>query len=69
MLGVKRKKVGGGGACDGGEHQSSFELYLKALPRLDPVDRTVGWVATQISQPQVSLSLKHFATLVVIYTM
>ena len=37
VLGVKRKaKVL--------ERQSSFELYLSSLPRVDPVDRTVRWL-------------------------
>ncbi len=29
------------------EHKNSFELYLSSIPRLDPVDRTVGWVLMQ----------------------
>ena len=36
--------------------RSSFEIFLSTIPRLDPVDRTVGWVMTQpetiVSQQQ-----------------
>lgn len=27
--------------------KSSFEMYLSTIPKLDPVDRTVGWVMMQ----------------------
>lgn len=29
------------------ENKTAFEMYLSTIPRLDPVDRTVGWVLTQ----------------------
>ncbi len=48
ILGVRRKrgKVGGRGGGDGGS-RTSFEMFLSTIPKLDPVDRTVGWVFTQ----------------------
>ena len=36
---------------DIGQQRSSFEIYLSTIPRLDPVDRTVGWV---MMQPEVN---------------
>ena len=27
--------------------KNSFELYLSTIPKMDPVDRTVGWVLMQ----------------------
>lgn len=29
------------------DRRSSFEIFLSTIPKLDPIDRTVGWVFTQ----------------------
>ena len=34
-------------ADDGKDHKISFESYLRSIPRLDPVDRTIGWIVQQ----------------------
>jgi len=34
-------------AEDHGDHKISFESYLRSIPRLDPVDRTIGWIVQQ----------------------
>jgi len=31
----------------GTDRKISFETYLKTIPRLDPVDRTIGWIVQQ----------------------
>lgn len=39
---------------DGHRKKSSFEVYLSTIPKLDPVDRTVGWVMRQPEHTVVS---------------
>ena len=34
-------------AEDHTDHKISFESYLRSIPRLDPVDRTIGWIVQQ----------------------
>lgn len=34
-------------AEDNADHKISFESYLQSIPRLDPVDRTIGWIVQQ----------------------
>ena len=34
--------------------QTSFERFLRSLPRADPVDRTVDWVLAQPDSSEVS---------------
>ena len=51
ILGAKRKAGARHGQQD--ERKSNFELYLDTIPRLDPVDRTVGWVFQQHEEAQV----------------
>lgn len=34
-------------AEDGTDGKISFESYLRSIPRLDPVDRTIGWIVQQ----------------------
>ena len=68
VVGAKRKsgvvkdeegKVwGGGGKCEGGKgSQTSFEKFLRSIPKLDPVDRTVDWLMAQPEQSVVSSPL------------
>lgn len=39
--------------------RSSFEIYLSTIPKLDPIDRTVGWV---LKQPEEAVSGHHVHT-------
>ena len=41
--------------------QTSFETFLRSLPKLDPVDRTVEWVLAQPDDTMVSPTLPHFS--------
>lgn len=56
ILGAKRKRAKGGGGrggeADGGS-VTSFEDFLNTIPKLDPVDRTVGWVFTQPDEEEL----------------
>lgn len=49
------KVRGAGGKSEGGKgSQTSFEKFLRSIPKLDPVDRTVDWLMAQPEQSVVS---------------
>lgn len=54
ILGVRRKRrTGVVSKNQTNERKSSFEMYLSTIPKLDPIDRTVGWVYEQTDSVEV----------------
>ena len=57
VSGVRRKRgllaEHGSAGTSEAKRKTSFELFLSTLPKLDPIDRTVGWV---FQQPVLSSS-------------
>ena len=54
ILGVRRKRRTGVVSRNQMiERKSSFEMYLSTIPKLDPIDRTVGWVYEQTDNVEV----------------
>lgn len=61
MSGVRRKR---GLASDShaeseAKRKTSFELFLSTLPKLDPIDRTVGWVFQLPSSSTTTLMVRE----------
>ena len=44
--------------------KSSFEMYLSTIPKLDPVDRTVGWVMMQPDNIVSCMQFKWHSTII-----